>query len=441
MPPARSQPPSSWSETRTGRARGPGPGLLLLTALISTLLALGLAEVGLRTWEWAGPGVAGPVYDYGDVWRGGGLGPGGFLKEGFSGRVRDGYGDTVPWVTNTAGFRRREETTPERAPGSLRVLSLGDSFTAGYRVGQEETFSHLLEEHLEATGRWSRVEVLASVIEEPPTGLLYLATEGLRWHPDLVLLGVTLGNDLGQTYVTLDPRGGLRLETDREPPGIGPNPDADQKALVEELRTWAIPDGCFDPQAATPPDLDPPPESNDGLRLVRLVTDALEARRQRLAPQTVASLWGQYAPPLLFDNNGLGMYLEPAPPRIETTYERLFRLLRAYRDLCAAHGIRFAVALFPQRFEVQPQDWEATVRAYGLDPGCFDLKAPERRIEAFCREAGIPCLDPAEKMAQRFSDTNRSLYLPRGDMHWNARGHRAFADAVQDELAALAAAN
>lgn len=437
-PPARS----------TGPAR-PRPALLLLTVALSTFLALVLAEVGLRAWEWLAPRAGGPVYDYGDVWREGGLGPGGFLKEGFSGRLRDGYGGTVPWVNNSAGFRRREETAPERAPGSLRVLSLGDSFTAGYRVGQEETFSHLLEEHLEATGRWSEVEVLATVIEEPPTGLLYLETEGFRWNPDLVLLGITLGNDLGQTYVTLAPRGELRLDTDREPPTIGPNPEEDQEALVAELRSWSLPQRCFDPRAATPPDLSPPAEDAGGLRLVRLVTGALEARRQRRAPQTVTSLWGQYTPPLLFDNNGLGMYLEPAPPRIRTAYDRLFRLLRAYRDLCAAHGTRFAVALFPQRFEVQPRDWEATVDAYGLVPECFDLRAPERRIGAFCQEAGIPCLDPNEpneaaeatgSMTRSFLDGGRSLYLPRGDMHWNARGHRAFADAVAEELDRLASA-
>jgi len=435
MTPDRPQP----HPARTPRGAGrPRRALLLLTAALSTLLALGLAELGLRAWEWAAPRAGGPVYDYGDVWRDGGLGPGGFLQEGFSGRVRDGYGGTVPWVNNAAGFRRREETTPERAPGSLRVLSLGDSFTAGYRVGQEETFSHRLEKHLEATGRWSQVEVLPAVIEEPPTGLLYLSTDGLRWNPDLVLLGITLGNDLGQTFVTLDPRGELRLDADREPPTIGPNPEADQDALVAELRTWALPDGCFDPRAATPPDFAAPPEHEGGLRLTRLVTGALEARRQRRAPQTVASLWGQYTPPLLFDNNGLGMYLDPAPPRIRTAYDRLFRLLAAYRDLCAAHGVNFAVVLFPQRFEVQPRDWEATVRAYGLDPECFDLNAPERRIEAFCREARIPCLDPTDAMTRRFLDTDRSLYLPRGDMHWNARGHQAFADAVADELQQLA---
>jgi len=415
------------------------PWLPLVTVAVATLLGLGMAELGLRAWAWLRPAPSHQVFDYGDVWRAGGLGPGGLLKEGFSGQVRDGYGGTVPWVDDSAGFRRTDEVTPERTPGSLRILSLGDSFTAGYRVGQDQTYSHLLEEHLAASGRWRRVEVLPSLIEAPPTGLLYLETQGLQWHPDLVLLGVTLGNDLGQTYVSLDPRGELRLDGAARPPTIGTNPAADQDALVAELRTWTLPEGCFDADAATPPDLGTRPERSGGLRLVRLIAGALDALRQREAPQTVSSLWGQYKQPLLFDNNGLGMYLDPAPPRIRTAYERLFAVLRAYRDLCAAHGIRFAVALFPQRFQVQPRDWQATIHAYGLVPGCFDLTAPDRKILAFCRQAGIPCLDPTEAMAERFARTEHSLYLPRGDMHWNAAGHQAFAEATGDQLTKLVA--
>jgi hypothetical protein len=408
-----------------------------VAVLAATLLALALAELGLRARELLAP--AEQALDYGDVWREGGLGEGGFLKEGFSGRVRDGYGGTVRWVNDAAGFRRDEEVVRERAPGSLRVLSLGDSFTAGYRVDQEETFSHLLERHLEATGRWREAEVLISVIESPPFGLLYLERHGLGWKPDLVLLGLTLGNDVSQTYVTLDPRGELRLAPPGEAGAVGPNPEEAQDALIADLRGWTLPPGCIDPEAASPPPPADEPETG-GLRLVRLAASGLASWRERERPWAVTSLWGEYRRPLLFDNHGLGLYLEPPPPRIRDAYARLFATLRAYRDLCRAHGVGFAVAPFPQRFQVQERDWRATLRAYGLDPGCFDLMAPNRRIGAFCREAGIPCIDPAPAMARRFEESGRSLYLPRGDMHWNARGHRAFFEAAAEAVEELARA-
>jgi len=409
-----------------------------VTVVGAAVLALVAAELGLRAWERAGAGAK--ALDYGDVWREGGLGEGGLLKEGLSARVRDGYGGTVRWVNDAAGFRRDDDVSRERAPGGLRVLSLGDSFTAGYRVGQEETFSYLLEEHLEAAGRWTEVEVLISLIESPPTGLLYLERHGLGWHPDLVLLGLTLGNDVAQAYLILDPRGELRLAAGGgDGPAIVENPDADQEALVADHRGWTLPRRCFDPEAASPPEPRPAPERG-GLRLARLAASRLAAWREREAPATVASVWRRYRRPLLFDNHGLGLYLAEPPPRVRRAYDRLFALLRAYRDLCEAHGVRFAVALFPQRFQVQERDWRATVAAYGLDPGCFDLMAPNRRIAAFCRRAGIPCLDPTEDFARRFEASWESLYLPRGDMHWNARGHRAFFEATREQVEELAVA-
>jgi hypothetical protein len=421
---------------RRGRLRRlAGPAL----AAGSTLLTLALAELGLRLAESRGPGRGREVHDYGDAWRGGELGQGGFLREGFSGWVEDGYGGRLRWRNDASGFRRDGETAGRRAPGSLRLLSLGDSFTAGYRVGQQETFSYLLERHLRATGRWREVEVLISAVEEPATGFLYLARHGVGWQPDLVLLGVTLGNDIGQAYLSLDPRGELRLAADRDPPAIGPNPAAEQEALLAELRSWTLPAGCFDPARAAPPDLEPRPEPEGGLRLLRLVRRGVAAWREREAAQTVSSLWMEYRRPRLFDNNGLGMYLADPPPPILDAYDRLFAVLAAYDAFLEGRGIRFAVALFPQRFQVQPRDWQATVAAYGLDPACFDLAAPTRRIAEFCRAAEISCLDPTESMARQFAAGGRSLYLPRADMHWNGRGHRAFFEATREELAELAA--
>ncbi len=69
--------------------------------------------------------------DYGDAVRADGLGPGGLLKEGFEGRVTNGLGGTVLWRNNAEGFRRSEDTPETPAPGVVRVLSMGDSFTAG----------------------------------------------------------------------------------------------------------------------------------------------------------------------------------------------------------------------------------------------------------------------------------------------------------------------
>ena len=82
--------------------------------------------------------------------------------------------------------------------------------------------------------------------------------------------------------------------------------------------------------------------------------------------------------------------------------------------------------LFPQRYQVQPEDWTRTVQEYGLKASRFNLMTPNQKIASFCRAHGIICIDPTDALARRYSRTGKPMYLPRGDMHWNKEGHRAF---------------
>jgi hypothetical protein len=137
--------------------------------------------------------------------------------------------------------------------------------------------------------------------------------------------------------------------------------------------------------------------------------------------------------------HGLGFFLEQAPEDIEEAYGRLFRVLSAYQTLLDTLGTGLVVAIFPQRFQVQPRDWQMVVAEYGLEESCFDLMAPNRRILSFCEERSITVIDPTRAMAADHRATGADLYQLRGDMHWNARGHRAFFDALTRALSDLVA--
>jgi len=72
--------------------------------------------------------------------------------------------------TNSAGIRGNEIEI-DLDKGTYRILMLGDSFTLGKGVGNEETFSALLEESLNATG--ARVEVLNAGVDSYAPVLSY----------------------------------------------------------------------------------------------------------------------------------------------------------------------------------------------------------------------------------------------------------------------------
>jgi lysophospholipase L1-like esterase len=112
--------------------------------------------------------------------------------------------------TNALGFRGRE-IPAQPDPGTFRILTLGDSFTFGWGVEEEETFIRVLERRLSAVGR---VEVINAGVPgySADQYLLFLRTRGFALRPDAILL-IECGNDdqeLGWKQIWLD---GDRLPT------------------------------------------------------------------------------------------------------------------------------------------------------------------------------------------------------------------------------------
>jgi len=395
-------------------SRGRQFWFVAITLAVGACVSLVVVELGLRGVERL-PRERPRQLDYSDTWRSGGLGPGGSLKEGFRGQVTDGYGGTVRWANNSTGFRSDAETPREPSPGVLRVLSIGDSFTAGYRVDQAATFSWWLEQGL--TRRFGTTEVLISCVEDPASGLDYLTRFGREFHPHAIVMGITLGNDIAQSYLGIDPAGPYRLERLDDGFEISRN-ETIELGFRHGLETLYVPEPFLEPRR---------PLSRAALRLER-------ARVRGLLGEPawpITSWYGDSGRPHLFDpSHGLGFFLATPPPIVDEAFVRLERVLTAVYSLAQGQGTELVVLLFPQRFQVQPEDWRRTIVKYGLKESAFDLEAPNRRILSFCRQRELACIDPTASMRLRQQRDGRSLYLPRGDMHWNALGHEALYEAV-----------
>jgi len=380
--------------SQSGRARS--ALLAAATLLVSTALSLAVAELALDAWLDHQRRLAKAHLDY-DATYGRELGPGGLGVPGFAGAVRDGLGGTVAWRNESHGFRNERDAAPAPAPGVLRILSLGDSFAAGYRVGQEDTYSRRLEEWASRT--FGPTEVLIANVESPPRALAWLERFGWEWRPDLVLLGVTLGNDVAAAWVARHP--------DRPTP-------AQVDAMELPTSAWAL-----RPRSAL----------RTWLTERRLV-QVLRGRREAIGTSV-----NEAETPRLFDGiNGLGIFLRDPPPEIEAAYERLFSVLADLDAACAQHGVPCVIAVFPQRFQIDPDDWALAVDHYGLRAEAFDLAAPNRRIAAFCAERAMTCIDATDAMHRMHEANGAPLYLPRGDMHWNAVGHAAWLEAAKPAL-------
>lgn len=150
---------------------------------VMTLIFVGIFEVGARAWLWRSPQV--PT-----------------VKQGF-GFSRVGYGDLIPnlnvveelfpsrpyrLITNSVGLRNTEEVIEDDAV--FRVLAIGDSFTYGFYVHNEEAYPYRLEETLE-----QRLGTPFQVLNAGIPGytvadaLSYMREKGVHLKPDLVILG------------------------------------------------------------------------------------------------------------------------------------------------------------------------------------------------------------------------------------------------------------
>lgn len=87
--------------------------------------------------------------------------------------------------SNSRGLRGRGEHGYEKPPGVVRILVLGDSFTFGEEVSDDETYSYQLGAMLPG------VEVLNLGVHGygHDQMLIYLQEEGVKYQPDVVILG------------------------------------------------------------------------------------------------------------------------------------------------------------------------------------------------------------------------------------------------------------
>jgi len=170
----------------------------LVAITVALLLSVTFAEVVLRLF--VGPGIVLEGERWSEYkWRARHADKEGESREGQY--VYDAYHPLLGWVpepnykteaieTNSLGIRARREYPFERTPGVRRVVLIGDSYTWGERtwareITNEETFAALMEERL------PDVEAINLGVHGTGTDqqLLYLRELGLRFSPDLVILG------------------------------------------------------------------------------------------------------------------------------------------------------------------------------------------------------------------------------------------------------------
>lgn len=103
----------------------------------------------------------------------------------------------IPVHINSRGLRSEEVATP-KPTDTYRILNLGDSVVFGWEVRQEESYGQLLEQSLNAAVDGQQYEVINAGVPgwTVDAERNFLLQEGFGYEPDLVLLDLTIVNDV-----------------------------------------------------------------------------------------------------------------------------------------------------------------------------------------------------------------------------------------------------
>lgn len=313
--------------------------------------------------------------------------------------------DESGFVTNSRGFRT-PEYDQQKAPGTWRVVALGDSFTfaSGGVPWPDLWTTRLAAGMAAATPRPVELVNLGVPAVGPSYELRVWRLEAAALQPDLVVLALFVGNDF--TDERWIPEGGWFSEYGRV--------SCDARLLrnlvrgLEPVRSVTrTPDG--------PADL-PPPGTHGGY-----------------AVPGYERVYARHAP-LYTDDQIVRIEtrnLSVCDPRESRQFEKLYRrvvaVLHQLHSEVDAAGSQLAVLIIPSRCQVCTADRTELLAAMGRPESDFDWDAPQRRLASFLQAEGIPFLDLTP--ALRESDGAQALYS-HGDTHWSPAGNALVAERV-----------
>nr|WP_281721628.1 hypothetical protein [Nitrosomonas nitrosa] len=320
------------------------------------------------------------------------------------GMTRDGITSHVPNLSiysrqfgqhitiNSHGMRDWERSI-SKPIGTYRILVLGDSFMEANQVALEEAFPKLLE-----TSFGRGVEVINASVSGWGTDdeITYLTRYGFQFQPDLVLIGMTLSNDLQDNLdeeFHMFSNGHLQEIPNKVVPSFD--------FAVLKVKEWLA--------------------SHSHLYQVLL-------RAKRLS-------WTQQAEKQLASHM-VSLLTIGETPETQQAWDMTRLLLMKMKSETEKNGAKVAVFLIPLFIQVSEERLSVFLKEQQSSLEQVVLDKPQLRMQAIGEEVGIEIIDLLPNFRQVEKDNPLTLYL-LNDGHWTAAGHRLAASIVSDRLRGL----
>ena len=303
------------------------------------------------------------------------------------------------FTTNSRGLRGSREYAVPRLGGVRRVLVLGDSFAWGFGVEDHEVFTAVLERNMPDT----EVINLGVTGYQLPLEFQYLQEEGMRYEPDVVVIAICqndLGASPGGPFVA---RGVGDARRQKDPSGTS-GTHLSRRLKRSLYRHSYLHAACV-----------------DGVNANKTLTRA--AVRLGLKEELAG-----------FERLDINLHaaMLEYPREVQESVERAKVDLLRFDSFLRKRGARLIIALIPSLQAVDRRALSRTLAYMRYAVTDFDLDKPYRMLERYATAHGIVVCSPIQDFRRLHHDGNR-LFL-RHDLHFNALGHRTFADALEPLL-------
>ena len=325
-------------------------------------------------------------------------------------------------VANEFGFNDRDYPH-QKAPGTYRILILGDSFN--WAGGLDGNYTAILERKFADEFGEGRVEVINAGYDGTHTGeqLQALKKFGLQYNPDLVVLGFFVGNDfldanpyrkriaVSGSYIDIDTR------KDREITFLGQLLVPLQSRLYLFLKEKWIVNKFVQAQ-----------QQSEIQQLTQQSTEQDNQVEVSAVPYTMDNISDEYLDYEFrrIQVSNWALASNYASDEFQLYEGFVFENLLKMRDLLTDKQIPFMVVAYPDSFQVDETLLKVIVGHYQVDTSTYQLDRPQGLLWQFSTEHNIEFYDMLP-VFQEAAKQGQKLYL-HNDTHWNKAGNTLAAD-------------
>lgn len=308
---------------------------------------------------------------------------------------------------NSAGLHDQEYSLVKPA-NTYRIAVIGDSYTQAIHVPLEDTYQQRLETSLNTHPPFdARFEVINFGIGGFGTSQEYIVFQQvvLGYHPDLVILGFSCGNDIFENSPALNGRKYLpylRPAQDGSLTLVPPAPLPLYMRLGQFFHT--IPFVYY-----------------------RLV-DGNSRLESLLRGIRRGSTGGTGIPFEYF------MYAQTWNDVWEDAWKITQQVLVQFAHDLAEQKITFLIVAIPDHIQVNPAiQQEALALHQAMQQHQWNWEKPNQLLREFCQGQGIPLIDLFPQFQSTITQNGPPLYY-HDDGHWNADGHHLAAEIIARQL-------